>query len=281
MMRSGSTAFALVVLSVALLTPAVIADTMTLAEMAEDIIPVELQLNVNYQLHHRYQAGDPPTTARGSTSISFRRSGVYTFIRFKEGLGMRYAAVPGRIDEPQFAPVEGISVYQTHACHDNEGSIIGRRGHDLSGSATVHPASGDIMLSDAEGDGDRVRIAIGSWRVETEHVPCPTQPYCFDERTFHFDGEVGEDSEAWVEMEGGALQYEGIVLAAVEWSLLRSLADGGELPLVIPISVAHTEQTGGEGPDTDTFVEVYSVTGVIAPVDELPLVPLVPRPPGG
>lgn len=279
-MRVESTAFVLFACSVAVLAltgHAVTADGLTLEDMAEDIVPVEIQLNVNYQMHHSYLAGDPPTVARGSTSISFRRSAVYTFVRFKEGYGMHYAAFPGFLAAPQFTPVSGISVYQTHTCHDDQMFIIGRESRDLSASAEVHPASGDILLSRvAEGPGERVRIGVGIWQVETEHIRCPTQPFCFDERTFHFDGPVGEDRDAWVETGDGDQQYQGIELAVVDWSLLRSLADGGEVPLVIPVSAVHTQQSGERDPNVDTITEVYTVTGVIAPVVELPLEPLVP-----
>jgi len=252
----------------------VFADTQALEEIAEEIIPVEINLSVNYQEHHRYLAGDPPATARGSTTISFIRPSVYTFIRLKEGHGMDYMVVPGLPENPQFAPVRAISVYQTHTCHDDQSEIIGRQARDLSGSAEIREGSGDIRLSAAEDAPGRVRISIGAWDVTTDHIPCDTQPFCFDERTFHYEGTVGEDSDAWVETEAGE-EYMGIELAVVEWDLIASLAEGGELPLVIPLSAMHIEEERGGPPDHETITRMYTVTGVLSAFEELPLEPLV------
>ncbi|MFO8081637.1 MAG: hypothetical protein R6V07_15220 [Armatimonadota bacterium] len=252
----------------------VFADTAALEEIAEEIIPVEISLSVNYQEDHRYLAGDPPTVARGSTTISFIRPSVYTFIRLKEGHGMDYMVVPGLPGDPQFAEARAISVYQTHTCHDDQSKVIGRKACDLSGSAAIRAGSGDIRLSAAEDASEKVRISIGAWDVSTDHIPCDTQPFCFDERTFYYEGKVGEDSDAWVETEAGE-EYMGIELAVVEWELIASLAEGGELPLVIPLSAVHTEEESGGPPDHETFTRMYTVTGVLSAFEELPLAPLV------
>ncbi|MFW5866901.1 MAG: hypothetical protein ACOCX2_03730, partial [Armatimonadota bacterium] len=256
-------------------TSTAFADTQALEEIAEEIIPVEINLSVNYQEHHRYLAGDPPATARGSTTISFIRPSVYTFIRLKEGQGMDYMVVPGLPEEPQFSEARAISVYQTHTCHDDQSLIIGRQSRDLSGSAEIRAGSGDIRLSAVEdAAGNKVRISIGAWDVSTEHIPCDTQPFCFDERTFHYEGAIGEDSDAWVETEAGE-EYMGIELAVVDWDLIASLAEGGELPLVIPLSAMHTEEERGGPPDHETITRMYTVTGVLGAFEELPLAPLV------
>lgn len=281
MMRSNRAFPLFLALSAALVAHpgpgAVAADDVTLEDMAQDILAVEIQLNVNYQVQHRYPAGDPPTTARDVTEISFRSSGVYTLIRLKDRFGGRYMAVPGFLTNPQFPQVTGISVYETHTCLSNEGFIIGRASKDLSASAEVHPASGDLLLlCEGECPDDRVRINLGYWEMRTDHVPCTTQPHCWDERTFHFAGNIGEDREAWVETEEGHLEYPGLQLAVLDWSLIKSVAEGGELPLLIPLAVTHVQHTADEGAPREGTLELLSVTGVIAPADEIPLAPLAP-----
>lgn len=254
-------------------------DDLTLDEMAQDIVAVEVHLNVNYQVQYRYLAGDPPTMARASTQISVRSSGVYTLIRLKERFGGLYMAVPGLPAAPQFPQVSGISVYETHTCLSNEGFIIGRASKDLSGSAEVHPASGGLLLRcEGECPSDRVRISVDSWKMHTDHVPCTTLPHCWDGVTFFFDGDVAEDKEAWFETEEGHLEYPGLQLAVLEWSLIKSVAEGGELPLVIPLTATVVQQTPGEGAPGEGTIELFSVTGVMMPADEMALAPAALHP---
>lgn len=266
MMRSTRTILTIFVVAVVVAAQAVpVAAQETLEEMALDILPMDVQLNVNYMAESRYLVGDPPTTARGSTEISFTVRGVYTFIRFRPGLGMDFAAIPGRLNDPQFPEITGLTVDQTHTCVDDQTMPIGRESRDLSAAAEVHPASGGIMLSRAEdAEGDRVRIGIGSWELETDFVDCPREG-CFI-HNFHFSGAVAEDGDQWVETEEGHLEYLGLELAVVEWSLVRSLSEGGELPLAIPVSVTRTEETVG---DDETITEVFTVSGAISPIGEM------------
>lgn len=249
-----------------------------LEAIAEEIVPVEVELHVNFQLHHRYLTGDPPAAGRDATTISFTSRGIYRFIRLREGLPTRYMVVPGPAEDPQFPTISNLRVYQHHTCHDNEESIIGRRGQDLSGSARIEAGSGGLLLSAA--DGDRVRISTGFWHVETDHVPCPTQPYCYDERTFHWSDTVAEDPDAWVETDLGE-EYQGLELCVVDWSLISSIAAGGELPLVLPVSATVTTQEEGPGPAPEYTTTTCTVSGVIAPFDELSLMPLAPPPDDG
>lgn len=284
MIRHNRTLAVALALSAALVAhpvPGAVADDdLTLEDMAQDIVAVEIQLNVNYQIQHRYLAGDPPTTARESTEISFRCSGVYTLIRLKPEYSeplQHYLIIPGFLADPQFPQVSGIRVYQTHTCQNNEGFIIGRASRDLSDSAEVE-WSWLRLLCEGECPSDRVRIKLGYWRAETDHVPCTTQPHCWDARTFHFRGTIGEAREAWVEMEEGPLEYMGLELGVVDWNLIKAMAEGGEVPLVVPLALTHVQHSPEEPTVGEGSVEVYSVTGVIAPVDEIPLAPLAPQP---
>ena len=245
------------------------ADDVTIEDLAQDIVPVEIQLNVTYQVEHRFPVGDPPVMGRASTDVSFHRSAVHTLIRFKPGLGMDFAAMPGFLVNPEFPEVEGIVVRQTHTCVDDQTMPIGRETADLSASAEVHPASGGIMLSRADGPELRVRIAISPFEVETDFVDCPREN-CFI-YNFHFDGSVAEDKEQWVETEEGHLDYQGLELAVVNWELVKSIAEGGEVPLAIPVSVTRTEEIEADG---EVITVVFTVTGAITRTERIPLAPL-------
>lgn len=266
--------FAFAALAVALIAQGVVADDATIEDMAEDIVTVEVHLNVSYHADTRTLVGDPPARVPGSTQISFSRTGVYTMIKFKEGLGMDYMMVPGMVGGTEVGLTEahGIRIRQSHTCVDDQPFAIGRQSADLSSSAEVHPASGGLTLTPAEGQADRVRIGLHSWKISTDYVDCPTPPQCFNYH-FAFNGEIGDHEDAWVETPEGHLQGRGIELAVVDWSLIKSLAEGGELALVIPISAMLSEQ---EDDGHAITTELYTVSGVIAPFHELPLEPLVP-----
>lgn len=247
------------------------ADGAGLSELALDVVPVEVVLHVNHLVEFRHLVGDPPVVGRASTEVSFTKRGIYTLLRLRPGLGIDFMAIPGFLDDPRFPEISRLSVYQTHTCVNDETMPIGRESRDLSGSAQVHPASGAIMLTSEEGPGNQVRVAVGSWDVETDFVDCPRED-CFI-YNFHFSGPVCEDPDAWVETEEGHEEYRGFELATIDWNLIRALALGGEIPLAIPISASHTEEIAGDG---ETTTIVFTVTGAIAMVDQLPIEALEP-----
>lgn len=236
------------------------------------MVTVQMHLHVSYQVHDRYRTGTPPATARESTAIGFTKRGVYTLVRFREGPEIRYVAIPGLPGGRDFPRISGISVHQTHTCLDERGRIIARRGEDLSPYAEVHPGSGNLRLSSDEDDPvDLVRITIGTWDVSTGHVPCTTEPYCA-KQTFHFSGEIGDESAARDEPED-LRGHRGVELAVVDWSLLKSLAEGGDAPVIVPLSFRKMGETTGDVPGA-TVALVYTVTGSLAPFAEpLPVPP--------
>ncbi len=248
------------------------ADDMSIEDFARDIIPVEVQLHVNYLGEGWQLVGDPPVRARNSTRINFVRRGVYTLIRFREGVGIDFMAVPGTQSIQEWPQTTGLSVYQTHTCVDDQTMPIGRESRDLSASAEIHNASGGINLYSVEGQPDRVRFGLHSFKVSTDYVDCPNNR-CFI-HNFSFNGSIAEDRDQWVETEAGHKQYLGIEMAVVDWDLVKSLAEGGELPLVIPVSITHTEETAGQ---YEGDAMTVTISGAIAPLDELPLEPLVPE----
>ncbi len=89
---------------------------------------------------------------------------------------------------------------------------------------------------------------------------------------------VAEDPDAWIETDLGE-EYEGMELSVVDWSLVKSIAAGGELPLVLPVNATVTTREEGPGPEYTTTT--CTVSGVIAPFDDLSRMPLAPSPEDG